>query len=104
MPFDERGFAADFAKHLGLVRKDIETLSALPPKDRNSVMSRVMNHLIDIKNVPEFVEAWAFGIVINMIEGFISKQLGGKREPGPLPTNPGRGTKDHDDYGGTEFD
>ena len=96
MPFDEKAFAEDFAKHLELLRNDMKTLGALPSKDRNAVMSRVVNLMVDIKNVPEFVEAWAFGIVIDMIEGFISKQLGGKKESGPLPARRGNHGSQYD--------
>jgi hypothetical protein len=106
MPFDERAFAADFDKHLRALEKDIETLRALPPEDRNSVLGRVLNLRVNVKGVPEFVEGWALATVVGMIDGWISKQFSAKERSGPLPPKPGRGTVDYDDYQGEgpEFD
>ena len=78
MPFDEKGFAADIVKHLGLLRNDMQTLKSLRAKDRKGVMKRVLNLLIDIKNMPEFVEALLFSFVVEYMEHFVKSKLGGE--------------------------
>lgn len=78
MPFDEKGFAADIVKHLGLLRNDMQTLKSLRAEDRKAVTKKVLNLLIDIKNMPEFVEALMFSFVVEYLEHFIKSKIGGE--------------------------
>lgn len=69
-------FAKDFARHLRQINMDLDCLKKLPKDQRNEVLQKTMNDLIDIKGVPEFIEAIAFSFIVKYADFLIHEKLG----------------------------
>ena len=71
-------FAKDFAGHLRQVSMDFDKLKSLPKDQRNKSLEKTMNILIDIKGVPEFIEAIVFSFIVKYADFLIQEKFGSK--------------------------
>lgn len=78
MSFDEKEFAKKIVSDLALLRYDIETLKSLSADQRKAVMKKVLNLLIDVPAMPEFIEALMFSFVVEYMEHFIKSKVASK--------------------------
>ena len=78
--FNEKEFAEKVVADLTVLRADLMTLKALTPDQRREVLKRVMNILVNVPVLPEYVEAYGIAFGIGVIENLITNALGSETE------------------------
>jgi len=78
--FSEKEFSEKIVADLTVLRADVMTLKALTPDQRRDVLKRVMNILVDVPVLPEYVESLGIAFGIGVIENMITNALSGEAE------------------------
>ena len=68
--FNPDEFAKKVTSDLALLRIDMEIFRALPAEERKKVLKKVLNKLIDIPAMPDFLEPLLFRFMVEYMEYF----------------------------------
>lgn len=80
MAYDPNVIAEQFMEDLAKLKNDMNFLQKMSAKDRKEVIVKMLNKMIDIPAMPEFIEAMFFGFAVNYVEHFVTNQILSKKE------------------------
>jgi hypothetical protein len=79
--FEIDKFVGDMIADLSRLRMDIATFKALDPQTRKEVIKKLLNKLIDVPGLPDFLEPLLFNFLVEYMENFITSNINKNATP-----------------------
>lgn len=73
--FNAEQFANEIVADLARLRLDMRIMKEITPEDRKEVLKKVLNKIIDIPGLPDFLEPLLFNFAVEYMEHFLKVNL-----------------------------